>query len=195
MSIIYDALKKVQGELKVKDLPPAAQKEPPGINKLKLRVKPYLFYLVTITFGFFTAGVVYRLIIPPVKNEAQISQVPIKTESQVIPASKNPKPDNLIAKKTSVQNLAIPNTSTSIKTDKTAASAEPQNSPLSSQEPSPVLVLNGIFFSGKDGYALINNRIVREGDTVGGLTVKKINAEAVELEGNNSNTKLLNNPR
>jgi len=46
----------------------------------------------------------------------------------------------------------------------------------------PELVLNGIFFSGQDGYALINNQIVREGDSIEGLKVTKISADTVELD-------------
>jgi len=42
-------------------------------------------------------------------------------------------------------------------------------------------VLNGIFFSDNDGYALINNQIVRENDSVDGATVQKITANSVEI--------------
>ncbi len=42
-------------------------------------------------------------------------------------------------------------------------------------------VLNGIFFSDNDGYALINNQIVRENDSVDGAKVTKITANTVEL--------------
>lgn len=52
------------------------------------------------------------------------------------------------------------------------------------------LVLNGIFFSENEGYALINNRIVKEGDTVEGATVKQINLDGVELERDNITVKL-----
>jgi type II secretory pathway component PulC len=47
-------------------------------------------------------------------------------------------------------------------------------------------ILNGIFFSDNDGYALVNNRIVRENDLVDGVKVEKITADTVELnnEGN-----------
>ncbi len=44
------------------------------------------------------------------------------------------------------------------------------------------LVLNGIFFSDNDGYALINNQIVRENDLVDGAKVIKIAANNVELD-------------
>lgn len=49
------------------------------------------------------------------------------------------------------------------------------------EAPEANFVLNGIFFSDNDGYALINNQIVRENDLVDGARVKKITANTVEL--------------
>jgi len=48
--------------------------------------------------------------------------------------------------------------------------------------PEAAFVLNGIFFSDNDGYALINNQIVRENESVDGSKVKKITANTVELD-------------
>jgi len=48
--------------------------------------------------------------------------------------------------------------------------------------PKPTFVLNGIFFSGKDGYALVNNQIVRENDYVEGARVNRITPTTVELD-------------
>ena len=42
-------------------------------------------------------------------------------------------------------------------------------------------VLNGIFFSDNDGYALVNNQIVRENDYVDGAKVGSITANSIEL--------------
>ncbi len=47
--------------------------------------------------------------------------------------------------------------------------------------PETTFVLNGIFFSDNDGYALVNNQIVRENDSVDGAKVTKITANTVEL--------------
>lgn len=49
------------------------------------------------------------------------------------------------------------------------------------QETIPSFTLNGIFFSENDTYALVNNRIVREGDDIEGCLVKKINPTDVEI--------------
>jgi hypothetical protein len=54
--------------------------------------------------------------------------------------------------------------------------------------PEAAFVLNGIFFSDNDGYALINTQIVRENESVDGARVTKITANTVEL---NSQEKLI----
>lgn len=58
--------------------------------------------------------------------------------------------------------------------------------PKEEEKPEKKFILNGIFFSDNDGYALVNNRIVRENDLVDGVKVEKITAHTVELsnEGN-----------
>jgi len=43
-------------------------------------------------------------------------------------------------------------------------------------------VLNGVFFSKNEGYALINNKVVKQGDSVEGIKVRKVNLDDVELE-------------
>ncbi|MCX5669072.1 MAG: hypothetical protein NTX89_03000 [Candidatus Omnitrophica bacterium] len=52
-----------------------------------------------------------------------------------------------------------------------------ENKPLESS-----FVLNGIFFSANDSYALINNQIVRENDSVNGAKVGLITANSVQLD-------------
>lgn len=49
-------------------------------------------------------------------------------------------------------------------------------------------MLNGVFFSENEGYALINNRIVKEGDALEGVTVKRIKLDEVELEAEDGST-------
>lgn len=46
----------------------------------------------------------------------------------------------------------------------------------------PALVLNGVFYSQDQAYALINNQIVKKGDVLDGAIVRRITLEAVELE-------------
>lgn len=54
-------------------------------------------------------------------------------------------------------------------------------------------MLNGIVYSpGGDSYALINNRVVKTGDKVGGATVLEISVDQVDLDLGGSVVKLLN---
>jgi len=46
----------------------------------------------------------------------------------------------------------------------------------------PTLVLNGLLCSEDEDLALINGRVVKEGDTIEGAVVRSINEESVELE-------------
>lgn len=66
-----------------------------------------------------------------------------------------------------------------------ALPAQPEEPALAKKEekdvPEAAFVLNGIFFSDNDGYALINNQIVRENESVDGARVTKITANTVEL--------------
>lgn len=49
----------------------------------------------------------------------------------------------------------------------------------------PELVLNGIAASGSDGWAIINDRIVKVGDTVKGVKVLGVYSDRVDLEFDN----------
>ena len=48
--------------------------------------------------------------------------------------------------------------------------------------PQANFILNGIFFSNHDSYALINNQIVRENDYIDGTKVSLITVNSVELD-------------
>jgi len=50
------------------------------------------------------------------------------------------------------------------------------------KKPEVSFILNGIFFSDNDGYALVNNQIIREDDSVDGAKVIKITPNSVELD-------------
>ena len=61
-----------------------------------------------------------------------------------------------------------------------------------SRESRGPFVLNGTFFSENQGYALINNKIVKDGDTVDGAVVKRVGLDEVELEQDGKTVKLYN---
>ena len=56
----------------------------------------------------------------------------------------------------------------------------------------PAFVLNGVFFSDNEAYALVNNQIVKEADVVAGALVKKIDMSKVELAYQGSSISLSN---
>jgi hypothetical protein len=151
MSIIYDALKKVQ----------AFQHKPPKDNLPQPPLKPkrhiYLVYVCVAGLGVFVASILFNLFAPRQPTNQAVSNQPTLEKTQ-----------------------AGPNTPTHI-----PLPAEPKTPP-----PKSVWVLTGVFFSENQGYALINNRIVKEGDVIEEATVKRISLEEVELESNGNLIKL-----
>lgn len=124
MSIIYDALKKVENKLELTETKDIAS----GVKKLAKK-KPHYFYLVAVVAGLTLASLAYKMI----------------TKQYLAKAIKTTPNDYARAK------LGLE------------------------------LNLNGIFFSGDTNYALINNQIVREGDSLMGATVRRITSKDVEL--------------
>lgn len=127
MSIIYDALKKVENKLELN-----GGKNLAADVKRIVRKKPVYFYFALVVAGITLASVAYNVI----------------TKSYL---------DRVVT--------------------------------ISANEHGPArlgndLTLNGIFFSGQTNYALLNNQIVREGDAVMGVTVRRITSELVELDKN-----------
>jgi len=163
MSIIYDALKKVEAT--------AANEPKTEIKKsAKPKTNTFLLYVLIICLGLFIANILYGLISK--KTPLKITGLATKTQSSVDkkelvsqPSGKTPVPEI----NTSVGN--------GIETPK---------------EPPPSFVLNGVFFSGAEGYALINNRIVKKGDKIDGATVTQIFLDEVELDFGGSTIKLYN---
>lgn len=141
MSVIYEALKKVEASSGGADL----KVKPP--KKVHSVFKPYLIYVPAICFGLLMGGVLFNYFTVPKKDSADTI---IKTP-----------PEQLKPLET-----AIP----------PAGEAMPQ------KKSQPFLILNGIFSSQNEGYALINNRIVKVGDDIEGATVAGINPDSVELE-------------
>ncbi|MFA5286929.1 MAG: general secretion pathway protein GspB, partial [Candidatus Omnitrophota bacterium] len=61
--------------------------------------------------------------------------------------------------------------------------------------PEPTLALSGIFFQQDKGYALINNQILKVGDTIQGAKVEEINLDKVILEFEGRKITLINSSR
>jgi hypothetical protein len=157
MSIINEALKKTEEHLQrntAKDNPLAPK---------SFGLKSFLFYILILSAGLLLGNFIFNLLshMPQSNNFTSSSQSPkIKTTQT---PEKNPLP---VAQTTNAPStVALTGQLTEEK------------------KPIPVsFVLNGIFFSDKDGYALVNNQIVRENDYVDGAKVKSISANTVELD-------------
>ena len=147
MSIIYDALKKVETSLT-------------GDSKTKIdkdsksKPKIYLLYVLMICLGLFIANIFYGWLS---QKEPYLALTPPTAALQ---------------------------TSVSVE-----AEMETQ------KEAIPSFTLNGVFFSGGEGYALINNRIVKKGDKIGRASVVQIFLDEVELELDGSIINLSNSAR
>jgi len=114
---------------------------------------PFLVYILILLVGILLSKFIFGLFIEP-----KVRALPANTQNQ-----------------------------TQIKTIEPASpvalATTPPAAPLEKNKaPEPNFVLNGIFFSDNDGYALVNNQIVRENDLVDGAKVAKITPNTVELE-------------
>jgi len=133
---------------------PAHQKTPADTRPAH---NPILLYILVLLAGLFLGNIIFNIL----NKKARPQETPKKT----IPAG---------------QLAVIPHVSG-------VTPAEPPKE--ESKTPEPDLesekrnfVLNGIFFSANSRYALINNRIVKENDSVSGAKVRKITPNSVELE-------------
>jgi type II secretory pathway component PulC len=152
LSIIYDALKKV--ELAQKE----TNEEPPKKEKFfKLKnTKLYLIYLLVICLGIFAGNIFFGYL--------NSEKKPALAKQEIFHKSKKP------------QQAQVPRiTQVLPSVDKVKINDTKKESPAS-------LVLNGVFSAKNQSYALVNNQIVKEGDIIEGATVKRIEPRGVELE-------------
>jgi len=169
MSIIYDALKKTEKSINTHNTDPqveAALKK----KRIKNKIKTSFLYLLAIGVGLF-AGNLFFVSLSKSKILTKAHPEPKSSVKKIAFVSHQPEALSVKPKEASlVENLPI------------------LSSPKKSSHQS--FVLNGLFFSQNEGYALINNRVVKVGDSVGGAVVKKIELEEVELEQEGSKIKL-----
>ena len=163
MSIIYEALKKAEKAINLHPKNTQDDKEQHTGPKPKLKV--YLLYFVFVCLGLAMANIIF-LLLPK-------SKTPPPPEITQQPKPPLPAP----------QVTSAPLTATA---PKPVAVAEPVKEAKTT--PSEPFMLNGIFFTGEQGYALINNRIVKEGDVIKGATLLRIEADMVELKAADGST-------
>ncbi len=170
MSIIYDALKKV--DRPVKPVRNTTQINSNAIvsnelNKGTLKkYKVILAYALIILLGLFVGNITFNMLIHPKAKPASYPNPMIITQAQK--ATSAPAP------------LA------------NAVSLPQEEKPAN---PNPSLTLNGVFFQEDKGYALINNRILYTGDKIEGATIKGISLEKVDLEFEGRIITLINSSR
>jgi len=145
MSIIYDALKKIQKSNVVDSNYIMDRKEK------KYKYKVYFFYTAIVCIGLFIGYIFFSFLSRP--GYSAMKQ----------------------AVKTSVKD------NNSLSVEETPLGNVPVVSAAPEKKPHDPWVLNGIFFSQDEGYALINNQIVKEGDLIAGGKVKRITLDEVGL--------------
>jgi len=168
MSIIYDALKKVE---KTNFSYPAAAADAQNQKKAvpyKPSKRALLLYSFAVVFSLFLGNIVYSFISGPYKTAQRTETRQEKPQAPSLPPAPVPAPKEAPAAQ------VLP-----VKIEETTVQKAP-----------PPFALSGVFFSQDEGYALINNHIVKEGDVVGGATVKRINMDEVELVYDGSSIKL-----
>ena len=174
MSIIYDALKKVEKNfeqnLNTASKDAGAQEKKPilGGHSAQPGARKYLVYIFAVLLvaaivnGYFTLFAPRRPL--PAQTAAKTPSPPSIRKEQPIPLQP-PTPSS--APKEEIKLLDVP--TTLIPAAKKSVDAAS-------------FILNGIFFAPDGGYALVNNQIVKENDVISRATVKKITAELVVLE-------------
>ena len=158
MSIIYDALKKVEksGEPALKDSKPT----PAPKNK----IRNYLIYILFLTLGLFASRIFFTYL-----NRQPSQAKPAKQTKTISPVNNTPKPPP-------------------------PQQTQPLPAAVNTEVPAkPTFILNGIFSSGEESYALINNQIVKLGDKISGAVIKKISPEEVLLDSEGSEIRLTTN--
>lgn len=133
----------------------------------KLDIKVYLLYAVLVVALLFVLGI-YLKTAKKWQNKANYADKPYSFAKK---SYRFRLPRNIFSFFSSAKNVFMKQT-------------DPKK--LKSQD----LVLNGIFLSPENKFALINNVIVKEGDKIGDAVVLQINADFVELENSSSTFKL-----
>ena len=161
MSIINEALKKTEEYL---------QKNSAKDNLMAPKqadAKPFLLYILILLAGLLLGNFIFNLLSHKAQDNGLSSSRQNQAESHKIQTTQAPK-QNVLS--------IIPTTNSPL------IAALPSPPPEENKTAKTSFVLNGIFFSDNDGYALVNNQIVRENDYVDGAKVGLITTNTVELD-------------
>jgi len=121
--------------------------------KARPGMRMILVYILVIIAAIFMMNLFYKLISTSHPAKPAIQSVPPKVNAAPLPIQvKNPSPEVPV----------VPEAQGPVFTRR--------------------LDLNGVFYSGSEAYALMNNQIIKVGDIIEGAIVKRISLEGVELE-------------
>jgi len=173
MSIIHDALKKAEKTIDSNSKDEVSS----GEKKFVSTPKAYLLYVLVICFGLFIGNIFFGFLTNSKSPSAnRLTPSPISKKLNT-PSPLQKPPEQIQLKPSQTSSLSsIP-------------SAEVK------KESQTKFILNGVFFSQEEGSALINNRIVKVGDEIGGAIVKQIKLNEVELEVDGQSVKLSSQQR
>lgn len=157
MSIIYDALKKIEKN-NARQSPDTDAKK---TSKPKINPKVYLLYVLFVAAGFAVANFIFSIFARPIQENDLSSgrPLPVKTLPAAVPVAE--------------KQAAVP-----------PAPAVTQTQPQADAAATQSFGLSGVFFSEEEGYALINSKVVKVGDTIDGAVVKSVDLSGVELDYN-----------
>lgn len=162
MSIINEALKKTGEYLKQKSSSPSSGEGPDKKKRVK---RTYLLYALIASVGILSSNLALNYLWRQSSPRKDPLPKPAQAGKQSFPQDKPEEAAGLMPAATAEGNKAIPAEDSEEKTNED-------------------FVLSGIFLSGGESYALINNQIVRQNGTIKDAAVKKINKDSVELELN-----------
>jgi len=174
MSIIYDALKKVGpkvGESNIGSLQFKTNKKP------KPKFYTYLIYPLVLCGGFFAANLLFKFIFPEGQLITKKATQPATAAPLKISPEIAPQPE------TKLQEQKTANVAPKSLQETPPSSKDNLLFPPETQEQTtPLFVVSGVFFSENQGFAIINDRVVKEEDVIEGAKVERINADGVKLK-------------
>ncbi len=118
------------------------------------KLKIILLYVLMVGLGLAIGNIIFSFVSVPASK-------PVARKIQ-------PTPDLPVKEKPKVENIVEPEPPPALTANPISQSAKQ-------------FVLSGVFFSQDEGYALINNQIVKKGDTVDEAVVLSISLNGVEL--------------
>jgi len=188
MSIIHDALKKIQqGQTPKASETPEVKTLPPRQNK----IKPVLALLCAVVIILWSFGSFYKQLhayFPKAKKLAKSSFYKL-IHKEEIPNSKTKAPENLIPSAKLTVNPPKP-----LNPPKPSSPSSPTNLPAISNTLKPnvpqTLNIHGVMSNGPNNLVLINDQVYQEGDDVDGVKIVKISLDSITVINNGKEEKI-----